>query len=140
MGILKKRKRKPLSLAGFVNHPATDIAVMILILVSVVLLIIEEMVTLPIDSPIPVVSDLITTLFAGELCIRYIVAKKKKRFFRRYWTDILAVLPMLRPLRFFRVFRFFRLLRLFRLFQLGMLLDRRVSMLRGILRVNFYFL
>lgn len=140
MGVLKKRKRKPLSLVAFVSHPATDIVVMVLILVSVVLLVIEEMVTLPINSPIPVVSDLITTLFAGELCIRYIVAKKKMRFFRRYWTDILAVLPMLRPLRFFRVFRFFRLLRLFRLFQLGMLLDRRVSMLRGILRVNFYFL
>ena len=31
-------------------------------------------------------------------------------------------------------------LRLFRLFQLGLLLDRRVSVLRGVLRVNFYFL
>lgn len=119
------------------NHPVTDGLVMVLIVVSVVLLVVEESMPLSPGSWIPEVSQIVTLIFAVELGLRFLVAKKKRRFFKRYWPDLLALLPLLRPLRFFR---FLRLLRLFRLFQLGLLLDRRVTVLRGVLRVNFYFL
>ena len=119
------------------SHPITDFVVMALIVASVVLLVMEEAMTLPPESLVVVTSEVITAIFAVELTLRFIAARKKGRFFRRYWPDILAVLPLLRPLR---IFRLLRLLRLFRLFQLGLLLDRRVSVLRGVLRVNFYFL
>lgn len=134
---LLRKKRRPFSLAAFMTHPVTDLVVMVLIAVSVVLLIVETTLDLSHDSTIGMASDAITVVFAVELSLRFWIAKKKGRFFRRYWADILAILPLLRPLRFVR---FLRLLRLFRLFQLGLLLDRRVTMLRGVLRVNFYFL
>lgn len=136
MGLLRK-KRRPFSLAAFMSHPVTDLVVMFLIILSVGLLVVETSFGLAHDSTVGVAGDVITGFFAVELSLRFWVAKKKSRFFRRYWADILALLPLLRPLRFVR---FLRLLRLFRLFQLGLLLDRRVTMLRGVLRVNFYFL
>ena len=119
------------------NHPITDVFVAILIVASVALLVAEVALDLSADHSVVLVGDVITGVFAVELSLRYYVAKKKWRFFRRYWPDLLAILPLLRPVRFIR---FLRLLRLFRLFQLGMLLDRRVTLLRGVLRVNFYFL
>lgn len=137
MSVLRPNPSRRRALAFYVNHPVADFTVMVLIILSVVLLVFEESVTLPDDSWAVIASDAITVIFAIELTLRLIVAKKKARFFRRYWPDLLALLPLLRPLRFFR---FFRLFRLFRLFQLGLLLDRRVSVLRGVLRVNFYFL
>ncbi len=137
MSVLQEHPRPPRSLRAMVNHPLTDGLVMVAIVVSVVLLIVEETLSLRPGSWVPIASEVITGLFAVELSLRFIVTKKKARFFRRYWPDLLALLPLLRPLRFFR---FFRLLRLFRLFQLGLLLDRRVTLLRGLLRVNFYFL
>ncbi|MEQ8278669.1 MAG: ion transporter [Deltaproteobacteria bacterium] len=137
MSLLRRAPARRRTLAFYVNHPVTDFVVMVLIIASVVLLVFEETMPLTKGSWIVYASDAITVTFAVELTLRLIVAKKKARFFRRYWPDLLALLPLLRPLRFFR---FFRLLRLFRLFQLGLLLDRRVSVLRGVLRVNFYFL
>ena len=131
-----QRKRAP-SLNVIINHPVTDLLVILLISASVFLLILQE--TLP-DYRRNIVtrlSDAITLLFVVELSLRLVAAKKKSRFFLRYWPDILAILPLFRP---FRVIRFVRLFRLFRLFQLGYLLDRRFSVLRGVLRVNFYLL
>ena len=136
MGLLRARERPKGSIARLMIHPATDVVVMVLIVVSVTLLLVEEALSIR-DGWIPIASEVITGIFAVELSLRFAVAKKKSRFFRRYWPDILAVLPLLRPLR---LFRFLRLLRLFRLFQLGMLLDRRASFLRNIFRVNFYLL
>lgn len=135
--LLRKPPRTPIRLSSLLHHPLTDLLIMVLIVTSVLLLVLEVSVEPNEGSWLLLVSDLITWLFVVELAARYTVAKKKSRFFRRYWPDILAVLPLLRPLR---IFRFFRLLRLFRLFQLGLLLDRRVAMLRGVLRMNFYFL
>lgn len=137
MSVLQRKRRRPKTLAFFINHPVTDFVVMLMILVSVVLLVFEETMLIPSDSWILLASDAVTGLFAIELSCRFWVAKKKSRFFRRYWPDLLALLPLLRPLRFVR---FFRLFRLFRLFQLGLLMDRRISLLRGVVRVNFYFL
>ena len=136
MSLLRPRQRRR-SLAAFISHPITDVVVMLLIVASVVLLVMEVGMDLPDHSWVAHVSEVITAIFAVELTLRFVAARKKGRFFRRYWPDILAVLPLLRPLR---IFRLFRLLRLFRLFQLGLLLDRRVTVLSGVLRVNFYFL
>ena len=119
---------------GFIHHPVTEVAIILLIVLSTVLLVVEYSLDLTPESLslILLAGDGISILFAIELSIRFYVAKKKGRFFRRYWADILAILPLLRPLRFFR------LVRLFRLFRLGLLMSRRVAMLRGVLRVNVY--
>ncbi len=66
----------------------------------------------------------ITWLFVVELSIRYWVARNKARFFKTYWLDILAVLPIVRPLRVFRVFRVFRI---FRLLRAGRLFNRQLA-------------
>ncbi|MGF1508815.1 MAG: ion transporter [Myxococcota bacterium] len=124
-------------LAEWLRHPVVDGVVIFLILLSVGLLMMEELYSLPSHHPVARVGDVITGVFAVELTLRFVAARKKSRFFRRYWPDILAILPVLRPLR---VFRFLRLFRLFRLFQLGVLVDRRFSALRGLLRVNVPFL
>lgn len=65
--------------------------------------------------------DVITAIFVTELGIRFYVARKKSRFFRQYWIDIIAVVP------WFRSLRFLRLLRLLRLFRMGVILTRRLS-------------
>ena len=70
---------------------------------------------------IEIAGDLLTGLFVVELVLRFWVARKKRRFFERYWLDILAVLPLVRPLRLFRT------LRVLRLFRAGVLLRRRMS-------------
>lgn len=67
------------------------------------------------------VDDALALLFAIELSLRWLVARKKRRFFHRYWVDILAVAP----------FWFFRVLRVLRLFRAFVLLQRRISPFRG---------
>lgn len=119
---------------AFLLHPVTDVAVIVLIVLSVALLVIESALVLS-DFERRIVEDLgtfITWVFAVELTARFWVAKKKSRFFRRYWPDIIAVMPLFRPLRFLRV------LRLLRLFRLGLLLSRRMGSLRGMIRMNIY--
>lgn len=59
----------------------------------------------------------LTILFWLELATRYWIARSKRRFFRNYWLDILAVLPAVHP---------FRLLRLLRV---GILLNRNLGRL-----------
>lgn len=110
---------------------------MVLIIISVVSMVVEVATDAPPSSIWARTGNAITWVFVVELSLRFWVAKKKSRFFRRYWPDLLAVLPVLRPLR---LFWFLRLLRLLRLFQLGMILDRRVALLSGLLRLSFYFL
>ena len=134
---LRRMARPRPRLFAVVNHPITDMVVMLLIIVSVMLVVVEESLGSQAPKWVSLVNELVTGIFAIELFLRFRIAKKKRRFFRRYWPDLLALLPLLRPLRFFS---FFRLFRLFRLFQLGLLLDRRVAVLRGLLRINFYFL
>ncbi len=115
------RNRHP-RLRRLLNHPATDVVVMLLILASVVGIVIE---TLLEDSPnrrtLELVGDAFIVIFVIELSLRFLVAPSKSWFFRTYWLDILAILPLM------RAFRVFRLLRLLRLFRFGVLLDRRVS-------------
>lgn len=112
------------------HHPVTELALVALILLSVGLLVAEAI----FDRDAPLVAtlersgDLVTGLFVVELVARYWVAPKKSRFFRRYWVDLLAVVPLARPLRLFRV------LRLLRLFRAGVLINRRASAFQGVFR------
>jgi voltage-gated potassium channel len=135
--VLQRPEGNGPSLVRLLRHPVTDAVVFVLIVVSVALIGIEEVRGLPPNSWVARAGDAITWFFVVELSLRFAAARKKSRFFRRYWPDILAVLPLLRPLRFFRALK---LLRLFRLFQLGMILDRRFAALQGVLRVNVPFL
>ncbi len=114
----------------FLHHPVTELVLVILIITSVALLVAE---TAYHESLAPYrmlvyVSDAITSLFVLELLGRFWVARKKRRFFRRYWLDILAVMPLIRS------FRLLRALRLLRLFRAGALTSRRLSAFGGVFR------
>jgi voltage-gated potassium channel len=103
--------------------PSVELTIGLLILVSVVLTLVE----FGIDSPQPhavvkpglarlqLVNELFTCLFIIELTLRFVVAPVKRRFFREYWIDILAVLPWCRILRVGRAMRLLRLIRVLRL-------------------------
>jgi len=116
-------------LRRFIHHPATDLVVMILILASVVGIVVE-MLMQPghAREVLSLVGDVFTGIFVVELSVRFLVAPSKGRFFRTYWIDILAVLPLM------RAFRILRLLRLLRLFRFGVMLDRRVTRFTGLFR------
>ena len=117
-------------MAKFINHPTVDLTVMALIILSVAPIIWES--SLDKDTPLrhdlSLANDLITYVFVVELSIRFFAERRKRRFFRRYWLDILAVLPVFRPLRFLRF------LRLLRVFRLGVLLNRRSAALSAAFR------
>ena len=91
---LKKRIRYAMS------NPWTDAVILFLVLVSVLLLPIEFGLRTghPAQRVATTVGLALTWLFIVELCVRFWVAPKKSRFFKRYWTDILAVLPAKTPL------------------------------------------
>jgi voltage-gated potassium channel len=111
-------------LEKFINHKYTDIAIAGLIFSSILLVLLEafweahgsiRQYTIGI-----LVNNIITIIFIIELSIRFFVCRKKTRFFKSYWLDLLAVIPMAAP---FRALRFLRLLRIFRL---GVLVNRRI--------------
>ena len=112
------------------HHGATELTLLVLITLSVVLTVVEVMVPRAVQQWLVVLSDVLTGVFAVELLIRFWVAPKKSRFFVRYWIDILAVLPLVRPLRLFRV------LRVLRLFRAGVLFRRRFSGFTGGIRTQ----
>jgi voltage-gated potassium channel len=120
-------------LAAFINHPVTDLVVMVLIVASVGLLVweasVEPETTLYTD--LVFINLCITGIFVVELTLRFLAERHKARFFRRYWLDILAVLPIFRP------FRFLRFLRLLRVFRLGVLLHRRFTAISAAFRRGF---
>lgn len=99
-----------------VAKPAFDIAVLLMILVSIGLLGVE--IALPVDNPfhdeVVYAGDIITCLFVIELVIRFVASRRRRRFFSEYFIDILAVLPLFRAFRFLRFLRLLRMLRLFR--------------------------
>ena len=85
-----------------------------LILVSLFLLVPE--VSLPLQHPwmkwIERLQRVLTVVFAWELGLRFLAARRKPRFFAECWPDILALIPMLRVARFLRLLRLLRLYRL----------------------------
>ena len=111
----------------WLHHWSTEITLLVLIVLSVVLLPLELM-TDPTGwwhELIIITQDILTAVFVVELSLRYMVAPNKRRFFERYWLDILAVLPFVRALRLLRVLRVLRLLRA------GVLLNRRMGTFTG---------
>lgn len=92
-----------------------EVVVALAITLSIGLLVPE--ICLPHRHPIqPAVEDAqsaLTLFFFCELGLRYLAARRKRRFFREYWPDLVALVP------FFRLARFFRLLRLLRLYRLA---------------------
>jgi voltage-gated potassium channel len=114
----------------WLNHPAADLAVAGLILLSVGLLLVEIFLS---DAhaafePVETAGHALTGVFAVELVLRFLAMPSRRRFFALYWLDVLAVLPLLRP------FRLLRVLRLLRLLRLGNILNRRMGVLGGSLR------
>ncbi len=118
------------SVSHWLHLPTTEIVLLVMIVASVVLMVVEMMMPIgdAVRHALELISDGFTVVFAVELILRFAVARKKSRFFKRYWLDILAVMPLARPLRFFRV------LRLLRIFRAGVLINRRLSLFRGVFR------
>lgn len=119
--------------SAFVNHPIVDVIVMILIIMSVGLIIWEANVPASSADGIALerVNQGLTVLLLIELTLRFIAERRKSRFFRRYWIDLIAVLPIFRPMRILRI------LQLLRVFRLGVLMNRRFSMLSLAFRRGF---
>ena len=115
------------------SRPKFDIGVLILILMSILLLCVE--VAMPVGHPyftnVVMAGDVITGLFVIELVLRLIASKRRRRFFREYFIDILAVLPLFRAFRFLR---FLRLLRMLRLFRAVGLVARQTKVLQWLFR------
>lgn len=119
------RSRSMEQIDRFLHAPATELVLILLILTSVSLVILEvAMGTGPwASTAFQHLDHIISAVFLVELTCRYAVARRKKRFFRQYWLDIIAILP------FSPAFRILRLLRLLRLLRVGILLNRSLSRL-----------
>lgn len=61
------------------------------------------------------INDIITYIFIVELTLRYFSASSKRAYFREFWLDIIATLPLFRVFRTGRALRLLRLVRLLRL-------------------------
>ena len=113
-----------------ISRPGFDLAILGLIVISVALLCLE--IATPVSDPLHhrlvQISDVITAVFVLELMLRFAASRRKRRFFREYWIDILAVLPL------FRAMRFLRLLRMLRLFRAVHLLARQTTLLEWLFR------
>ncbi len=113
----------------WIHHPAVEWGLILLILISVVLVIVEVSLghreqgddLSDLQSRLRLVSDGITLIFGVEMLIRYLATSPKRRFFRHYWIDLIAILP------FWRALRILRLLRLLRLIRVGILLNRSLN-------------
>ncbi|MEZ4239180.1 MAG: NAD-binding protein [Myxococcota bacterium] len=104
----------------FLHHPGTEVVLLALILASVAGTVAEVLVSPVWAGRIGLLDDAVAVVFAVELTARWAVARKKRRFFERYWVDLLSLAP-------FWAFRVLRVLRLFRAF---VLVRRHVSPFR----------
>lgn len=108
----------------FIHAPRTELALTLLILISVAL-VVGEM-ALPSQSGklhhlVITAGSWIIGIFRIELLIRFSLARHKQRFFRRYWLDLIAVLP------YPAGFPLLHLLRLTRLFRAAIFLNRNLN-------------
>lgn len=129
----RPRPRWQQQLQHFFQLPMVDLLIGGLIVASVGLTMIE--LSLEESSPylaaLDRINHTITWTFVMELTGRFFAASSKRRFFREYWIDILAILPLFRP---FRIARALRLLRLLRMLRLLGLLNRYASYFPYIVR------
>ncbi len=119
----------------FVYHPFTEVAIFVLIIISVGLLIYEVSVNLEGASQ-QLFFDVemgLTCFFIVEYVVKFWLAPNKIRFVIRNWIDLLALLPFLRVFRLGRGLRLLRIFRLLRLIRVGSMLQARLaSMKKGI--------
>lgn len=120
--LLKANTRWQRALRQFFAKVWVEIVIAILVVISVLLTLTEVMFEASTHStparmrPIQWINDSITAIFGLELSLRFLSATSKRRFFRDFWLDILAVLPLFHvfrsvlPLKLLRLFRVFRLL------------------------------
>lgn len=126
-------------LADFFRNVWVEVSVGALVLVSVGLTLVEFALFETARQPqslgtlraLGLVNDLITGVFVLELSLRYVAAPSKRQFFRVFWLDIIAVLPLF---RIFRAGRAIRLLRLFRLLRTFGVVSRLTSHFPYVLR------
>ncbi|HOY67859.1 MAG TPA: NAD-binding protein [Candidatus Ozemobacteraceae bacterium] len=126
-----ERRRHP-TIRAVVDHPAFGMTIVALILISVILILAETFGGLSAETNhrIELLNDLITVVFVVELTMRWLVSAGTGTFLRRYWIDLIAVLPLL---RIFRISRVFQLVRILRVFSLATVLHRRLSVFGTVL-------
>ncbi|MBE9168444.1 ion transporter [Pleurocapsales cyanobacterium LEGE 06147] len=85
-----------LQIDRFIHAPLTEFVLVLPILASVILMVAEVALQQPgLSSVFNQLDGAIAVIFVVELSLRYFVARKKNRFFRQYWIDIIAVIPFL---------------------------------------------
>ncbi len=122
-----------LTLRKFFSRLWVEIAIGVLVVISVALTLLEFALEVGLQSgesaSFPLLPNLtqthlnwliffnaaITLVFVIELTLRYLAAGSKKRFFSEFWLDILATIPVFRVFRSARALRLLRLIRLVRL-------------------------
>lgn len=120
-------------------HPATELMIVVAILVSVSLLVVE--LVLGVGSASEVDAELgvprgtfvwvdvgLSLLFVVEYGLRLWLAPAKRAFVRTHIIDLIALLPLLRILRAGRALRLLRILRVVRLMRIGTILSGGVSL------------
>lgn len=126
-----ERRRHPI-IRAIVDSSITGITIVVLIIISVLIILIETFCNISHNTKLflEYINDVITIIFIIELYLRWLVSSSTKFFFKNYWLDILAILPLLRV---FRLSRIFRLVRLLRLISLGTLIHNRLRFISWIL-------
>lgn len=123
-GTVRRRLRKAF------RHLGVELFVAVLIVVSVLMVLLQE--GLAPGSPyrpwVHWANDVITVVFCVELLLRFYAERDRSQFFKKYWYDIIAVIPV------FRAARFLRILRILRLMRFGMIAVRRFSRFSSVFR------
>lgn len=116
------RSRLQQQLDLFIHSPRVEIGLVVLILTWTLLLIVYFLwVQLGRPNFFVILAELPLRLcFVVELFLRFAIARKKQRFFRHYWLDLVAILPM--PPQW----PLFRLLPLLRLPRASVLINRNL--------------
>lgn len=114
------------NIRSFIESGTFAVCLMLLIVVSVVLIIVEYLVPMSTSTlnKVQLANDLLTFIFIVELSLRWLISSSTRSYFKSFWIDILATVPMF---RIFRLGRVLRILRLFRIFSLGPVIQRRFS-------------
>jgi voltage-gated potassium channel len=119
---LDPRKPWQIALARFFSRAWVEVVVGVLVLISVSFTLVEFALEgyghdryATAIFVLTIFNELLTAVFVVELFLRFLAAGSKPRFFREYWIDILAVLPLFRIFRAGRAFRLLRLIRVLRL-------------------------
>lgn len=116
------RSRLQQQLDLFIHSPRVEIGLVVLILAWTLLVIVDFLWVQP-GHPnfFVILAELPLRLcFVVELFLRFAIARKKQRFFRHYWLDLVAILPM--PPQW----TLFRLLPLLRLPRASILINRNL--------------